>query len=116
MSPVESSSARSPNSSGSNRSDGTVRLAQRVIGSAAFATLGLTVGFRGVAWSSIRSTFHLPLDAVGLWLLAATVGSIVSSYNGGYVGSLVGTGPFLAVSTAAVALGLLIYSRTPTNP
>ena len=92
-----------------------MRLVQRFIGSAAFATLGLMVGFRGVAWPSIRYTFHLPLDAVGLWLLAATANSIVSSYNGGYIGSLVGTGPFLAVSTAGVALGLLINSRTPHN-
>ena len=81
---------------------------------AAFATLGLSVGLRGVAWPSIRSTFGLPLDAVGTWLLAATAGSILSSSNGGYVASLLGVGPLLAISTLGTALGALGIGLTPT--
>lgn len=88
--------------------------AQIAIAYASFATLGLSVGFRGVAWPSIRSTFSLPLDAVGTWLLAATAGSILSSFNGGYIASLIGVGPFLAVSALGTALGSLGYTVTPT--
>mgnify|MGYP006283520687 CR=1 FL=1 len=78
-----------------------------------FATLGLSVGFRGVAWPSIRSTFGLPLDAVGTWLLAITIGSILSSFNGGYVASVVGMGRLLAVSGLATAVGLLGCGLAP---
>jgi len=89
-------------------------LAQNAIAYASFATLGLSVGFRGVAWPSIRSTFGLPLDAVGTWLLVATAGSILSSSSGGYVASLVGVGPLLAVSMLGTALGSLGYGLAPT--
>jgi fucose permease len=67
-----------------------------------------------VAWPSIRATFHLPLDAVGAWLITATAGSILSSFSAGYVASLIGVGPLLAISTAGVGLGLLAYGLTPT--
>lgn len=87
--------------------------AQVAIAYATFITLGLGVGVRGVAWPSIRETFDLPLDAVGTWLLAATVGSILSSFTGGYVASRIGVGPLLLVSSLGVALGLLGYGVTP---
>ena len=90
------------------------KLAQVVIPYASLATLGLSVGFRGVAWPSIRATFGLPLDAVGVWLMTATLGSILSSFSAGYIASLIGVGPLLAISTSGVALGLLAYSLTPS--
>jgi len=89
-------------------------LVRTAIPFASLATLGLSVGFRGVAWPSIRATFGLPLDAVGVWLITGTVGSILSSFSAGYVASLIGIGPMLAISTSGVALGLLAYSLTPT--
>lgn len=96
------------------RSDRLASLARLAIPFMSLGTLGMSVGFRGVAWPSIRSTFSLPLDAVGSWLVVATVGSIISSFSAGYVASLVGVGPLLAISTSGVALGLLAYALTPT--
>jgi len=93
---------------------GVLSLARTAIPYVTLATLGLSVGFRGVAWPSIRATFSLPLDAVGAWLITATAGSILSSFSAGYVASLIGVGPLLAISTCGVALGLLAYSLTPT--
>jgi fucose permease len=74
---------------------------------ASLATLGVNVGLRGVAWPSIRATFGLPLDAVGVWLIAATAGSILSSFNGGLVASVIGVGPLLVISSLTAMLGLL---------
>ena len=106
----------SPNHSPQERraARGLLSLARTAIPYVSLATLGLSVGFRGVAWPSIRTTFQLPLDAVGAWLITATAGSILSSFSAGYVASLIGVGPLLAISTAGVALGLFAYSLTPT--
>jgi fucose permease len=49
----------------------------------AFIALGLSTGFLGVAWPSIRDSFGLPLDAVGILLLAITSGSILASSANG---------------------------------
>jgi fucose permease len=76
-------------------------------------TIGLGVGLRGVAWPSIRATFGLPLDAVGAWLIAATVGSILSSFNGGPIASAIGVGPLLLIGSLTTALGLLGSGMAP---
>jgi fucose permease len=78
------------------------------------ATLGVSVGVRGVAWPSVQATFGLPLDAVGVWLTAATAGSIVSSFNGGLVASAIGVGRLLVIGSLTTALGLLGSGMAPT--
>lgn len=88
-------------------------VAQIAVAYIGFAVIGLGVGFQGVAWPYIRSDFGLPLDAIGMLIAASTVGSIVSSFNGGLMVSLIGVGPLLALSSAAAALGLLGYSLAP---
>jgi len=88
-------------------------IVQIAVAYAGFGTLGLSVGLRGVAWPYIRADFGLPLDAVGVLVAAATVGSIFFSFNGGLIASRIGVGPLLAVSSVAAALGLLGYGVTP---
>jgi fucose permease len=80
---------------------------------ASLATLGLSVGLRGVAWPSIRVTFGLPLGALGAWLIAATAGSILSSFNGGLIASIIGVGPLLLIGSLTTALGLLGSATAP---
>jgi fucose permease len=70
-------------------------------------TLGLSVGLRGVTWPSIQATFGLPLDAAGVWLIAATAGSILSSFNAGFIASVIGVGPLLVMGSLTATLGLL---------
>jgi fucose permease len=74
---------------------------------ATLGTLGLSVGLRGVTWPSIQATFGLPLDAVGVWLIAATAGSILSSFNAGFIASVIGVGPLLVMGSLTATLGLL---------
>ena len=78
------------------------------------ATLGLSTSLRGVAWPSIQATFGLPLDAVGAWLIAATAGSIFSSFNSGPIGSAIGVGPLLLIGSLTTALGLLGSAVAPS--
>ena len=49
----------------------------------AFISLGLPDGLLGVAWPSIRETFSLRLDALGILLVASTAGYITSSFLSG---------------------------------
>ena len=46
----------------------------------------------GVAWPSIRREFTLPLDSLGLLLVAATAGYLTSSFFSGKVMARLGVG------------------------
>jgi fucose permease len=81
---------------------------------ACFIALGASGGLLGVAWPSIQATFNLPLDAVGLLLLASTAGFVlVSTVSGQLVGRL-GIGRFLLFSNLTMAVGLLGFAFAPT--
>ncbi len=86
---------------------------QVAIAYADLVVIGFTTGLLGVAWPSIRATFGLSLDAVGLLMLVATAGSITGSFNSGRVISDIGMGSFLMVSSVLASLGLLGYSLAP---
>lgn len=79
-----------------------------------YFVVGLTSGLLSVAWPSIRATFGLPLDAVGLLMIVATIGSIGASFNSGRVIAALGMGAFLVVSSALASIGVLGYSLAPT--
>ena len=64
----------------------------------AFVALGLPDGLLGVGWPSIRAGFGVPLDAIGLFLTAATIGYMTSSFLSGWLLSHVGIGRVLAAS------------------
>lgn len=80
---------------------------------AAFISLGLPDGLTGVAWPSIRTTFALPLDALGAFLTSGTVGYLVSSFSSGRLLAHLGVGWLLVLSCLATSLSLLGYGATP---
>lgn len=80
---------------------------------AAFISLGLPDGLTGVAWPSIRSTFALPLDALGALLTSSTIGYLLSSFSSGRLLARLGVGWLLVLSCLATALSLLGYGGTP---
>jgi len=80
---------------------------------AAFISLGLPDGLLGVAWPSIRLSFGLPLDALGLLLAFTTAGYLASSFSSGRVLRMLPIGTVLALSTAAAATALLGFALTP---
>jgi len=79
----------------------------------AFIALGMPDGLNGVAWPSIRGSFGLPLDALGMLLFASVSGYLVSSSFSGYMVSHIGVGKLLAISCALTGAGLIGYTLVP---
>ncbi|MBV9786755.1 MAG: MFS transporter [Chloroflexi bacterium] len=80
---------------------------------AAFISLGLPDGLTGVAWPSIRTTFNLPLDALGALVTTGTIGYMLSSFSSGRVLARIGVGWLLVLSCLATAISLLGYGAAP---
>jgi len=80
----------------------------------AFIALGIPDGLLGVAWPSIRSTFNVPLDSMGLMLFFGTLGYLTSSFFNGKLISRFGVGGVLAGSCALTGLALFSYSISPS--
>lgn len=80
---------------------------------AAFISLGLPDGLTGVAWPSIRTTFGLPLDALGALISTTTIGYLLSSFSSGRLLARMGVGWLLVVSCLATAVSLLGYGLVP---
>lgn len=79
----------------------------------AFISLGLPDGLIGVGWPSIGPDLGVPLDAVGLLLIAGTTGYITSSVAAGFTIARLGVGWLLAGSTALASLALTGYATSP---
>ena len=82
----------------------------------AFATLLITAlpgSAQGVAWPSIRASFHLPLDALGALLIARMVGGLLTSLNSGRLIAALGMGHSLAIGMAVYTGGILGYVLAP---
>ena len=79
----------------------------------AFISLGLPDGLLGVAWPSIRANFGLPLDALGLLLIASTSGYLTSSFFSGVLMKKLGVGGLLAISCFFTGASLLGYTLAP---
>ena len=78
-----------------------------------FVSLGLPDGLHGIAWPSLRASFHLPLDALGKLLVSFTLGYLLSSFNSGRLLARLGIGVLLALSCLATAVSLLGYALAP---
>lgn len=86
------------------------------LASAGFASLGLPEGLLGVAWPSIRASFGLSLDALGMLLATFAGGYFVASAISGRVLARVGVGVVLSSSCALTGLALIGYSLAPSWP
>jgi fucose permease len=78
-----------------------------------FISLGLPDAIIGVAWPSVRETFHLRQGMVGLVLLCSGVGYLLSSFLSGRLMSAVGIGLLLAGSTGLVAASMFGFGFAP---
>jgi fucose permease len=79
----------------------------------AFLSLGLPDGVLGVAWPSLRRSFGLPMDQLGLLLWAAAVGYLGSSVASGALVARLGLGRTLVASSAATAASVLGFALAP---
>ena len=79
----------------------------------AFISLGMPDGLHGVAWPSIRYTFGLSIDAIGLLMIFGTLGYSLSGFLNGVLVRRFGVGGLLALSCAMTSSALLVYSLTP---
>jgi fucose permease len=79
----------------------------------AFVALGLPDGLLGVGWPSIRADFSIPLDAIGMFLIAGVSGYMTSSFLSGYLLSRVGVGRILVVSCFLTGMALIGYTLVP---
>ena len=80
----------------------------------AFIALGMADGLLGVAWPSIRGEFSIPIDSLGLLLIASVTGYVTSSFLSGTLVSRFGVGKLLAASYTLAGLALLGYTLVPS--
>src|SRR5689334_9343208 len=92
------------------RRTGLLILALAYVG---FIGLGLANSLMGVAWPSVRQTFGLPVDALGILLIANTVGYMIASAASGRLMSILNAGTLLALSCGGAAASLLASGSAP---
>jgi fucose permease len=79
----------------------------------AFISLGLPDTLIGVAWPSIATEVGIGLDALGLYLIASSVGYLAAAFTTGQLILRLGVGALLAVSTLATATALFGIAISP---
>ncbi|MDQ3443537.1 MAG: MFS transporter [Chloroflexota bacterium] len=82
----------------------------------AFISIGLPDAVLGVAWPSIQGTFDRPRADLGYILFASGAGYFSSGALAGKAIEWLGVGRLLAVSTAAVSIGLFGYAISSAFP
>jgi fucose permease len=80
---------------------------------AAFVALGMPDGLLGIAWPSMRADFGVPLDALGMLLVASVAGYMTSSFLSGALVARLGVGNLLAISCALTGAALFGYTLVP---
>jgi fucose permease len=81
-----------------------------------FVSLGLPDGVLGVAWPSIRATFGVPVGHLGVLLVAAMLGYLVSSFSAGWLVVRLGVGSVLAWSSMLMVVNSWGYALASTWP
>jgi len=90
-----------------------VRLGPILLAYAAFIALGMPDGLMGIAWPSVRADFGVPIDALGMLLIASVTGYMTSSFLSGALVARLGVGKLLALSCALTGLALFGYTLAP---
>jgi fucose permease len=70
-------------------------------------------GLLGIAWPTMRADFGVPLDALGMLLLASVVGYMTSSFLSGALMARIGVGRLLAISCFLTGTALFGYTLVP---
>ncbi|RYD64885.1 MAG: MFS transporter, partial [Verrucomicrobiaceae bacterium] len=78
-----------------------------------FISLGLPDTLIGVAWPSVRETFHLQQSSIALIFFGAGFSYFLSSFFTGRLLSVMGVGVLLAASSTLVALSGFGYAMAP---
>lgn len=89
------------------------RLGLILLAFVAFIALGLPDGLLGVGWPSIRASFAIPLDAIGMLLATVVAGYMVSSFFSGLLLARLGVGRMLAASCLLTGVALIGYTLVP---
>jgi fucose permease len=79
----------------------------------AFIALGLPDGLLGVGWPSIRTGFSVPLDAIGVFMIASVSGYVFSSFISGFLLARMGIGRMLTTSCFLTGFALIGYTMVP---
>ena len=79
----------------------------------AFIALGMPDGLLGVGWPSIRTSFNVPIDALGALLFVSMIGYLTSSFLSGELTRRWGVGRLLIVSCTLTGVGLIGYTFVP---
>ena len=79
----------------------------------AFIALGMPDGLLGVGWPSIRAGFNIPIDAIGILLIASVSGYMTSSFFNGPLVARLGVGRLLSLSCALTGAALIGYTLAP---
>jgi fucose permease len=78
-----------------------------------FIGLGLVNSRLNVVWPSLRASFGMPIDALGVLLLGNTVGYTIASAGSGWLSARLNFGMLLALSGLALAAALLGSAVAP---
>lgn len=78
-----------------------------------FISLGLPDAVIGVAWPSVRDTFHRRQEAIALVLVVSGLGYLLSSFFAGRLMHALGIGLVLAISTGLVASAMFGFGLAP---
>jgi fucose permease len=89
------------------------RLGPIILAYAAFIALGMPDGLLGIAWPTMRADFGVPLDALGMLLVASVSGYMTSSFLSGTLVARLGVGRLLAISCALTGIALIGYTLVP---
>ena len=81
-----------------------------------FVVLGLPDGMLGVAWPSMRASYHQPLGALGELLLAALVAYLLVASSTGRALHRFGAGTLLVVAAGAAGSGSILLAASPAWP
>ena len=79
-----------------------------------FVTLGIAGGLVNIAWIQMQDTFNVQLDALGILLLFATIGSLIATFGSGTFIGRFKLGPVLLIGAILNLAGLLGYAIAPT--
>jgi len=79
-----------------------------------FFVLAIPAGVLNVAWTYMQITFSVPLDSLGILLLANTVGGLVTAFFSGRVIERTGIGHYLLGGGIIMVFGLFGYILAPS--